>query len=50
MQERKKRLVVFFKGQWDVQVKFYVEKRRAVRETLKELAFEAVAKQVISCF
>jgi len=46
MQERKKRLVVFFKGQWDVQVKFYVEKKRAVKETLKELAFEAVAKQV----
>merc|ERR1711972_947285 len=34
------------KGQWDVQVKFYVEKKRAVSETLKELAFEAVAKQV----
>ena len=49
LQERKKRLVVFLKGQWDVQVKFYVEKKRAARETLKELAFEAVAKQVIPC-
>ena len=45
-QERKKRLVVYFKGQWDVQVKFVVEKKRVVGETLTELACEAVARQV----
>ena len=45
-QERKKRLVVYFKGQWDVQVKFVVEKKRVIGETLLELACEAVANQV----
>jgi len=45
-QERKKRLVVYFKGQWDVQVKFIVEKKRVIGETLTELASEAVANQV----
>jgi len=45
-QERKKRLVVFFKGQWDVQVKFIVEKKRLIGETLVELTCEAVASQV----
>lgn len=45
-QERKKRLVVYFKGQWDVQVKFIVEKKRMIGETLAELSCEAVASQV----
>ena len=45
-QERKKRLVVYFKGQWDVQVKFVVEKKRVVGKNLTELACEAVARQV----
>ena len=45
-QERKKRLVIYFKGQWDVQVKFIVEKKRVIGETLTELACEAVASQV----
>jgi len=45
-QERKKRLVVYFKGQWDVQVKFIVEKKRLIGETLAELSCEAVASQV----
>ena len=49
-QERKKRLVVYFKGQWDVQVKFVVEKKRVVGETLTELACEAVARQVTVIF
>jgi len=45
-QERKKRLVVNFKGRVDVQVKFIVEKKRVIGETLAELACEAVASQV----
>ena len=49
-QERKKRLVVFFKGQWDVQVKFIVEKKRLIGETLVELTCEAVASQVVKSY
>lgn len=45
-QERKKRLVVNFKGRVDVQVMFIVEKKRVIGETLAELACEAVASQV----
>ena len=38
--------MIYFKGQWDVQVKFIVEKKRVIGETLTELACEAVASQV----
>ena len=38
--------MIYFKGQWDVQIKFIVEKKRVIGETLTELACEAVASQV----